>query len=172
MLKPSRSIRKIYIHKNPKDASYSGSVVFECNRFFGTTPTYYVYDGNENRRIFKAFEELERKKHWNPNNVADDKRKLYQRENLGQLRLTCQFRNHELYLDLPKELSILDEGPAYKTQLDFDIKYGVMPRRGDLNPAMMNYLKQESPLGLGRLKSIPRNIRCIYSVKCVGNVYF
>ena len=64
VLRPSRSITNIYVPKIgtpiPKDIpNYKNLVIVECGRFFGTAPTYYIFDGKEEDRILAALGQLE-----------------------------------------------------------------------------------------------------------------
>ena len=100
-MKPSRSVRRIFIHMNPKEVSHRGAIVFECNRFIGTTPTYYIFNGDESDRIRRAFNELEQKGHWKQNRVQEHKRKLNNKLRAGELQVKCNLRQGDLYLDFP-----------------------------------------------------------------------
>jgi len=58
VLAPSRTVRSVQIISS----SSRNAVVFECGRFFGTTPTFYVFDGYEEKRIVDAYVAEWRKK--------------------------------------------------------------------------------------------------------------
>ena len=55
----------------------------------------------------------------------------------------------------------MDEGPAIRPQLEFDVKYGVLPGSGDRNTALMQHLQRESPLAQGNLKSVKHGPCCM-----------
>ena len=55
VLKPSRNIQAIYLAKLPKKSPgmtiQRNVMIVQCGRLFGSVPTYYVFDGQEEERI-------------------------------------------------------------------------------------------------------------------------
>ena len=67
VVRPSRSITSIYVPKpdafskefRKNIPNYRNLLIVECGRFFGTAPTYYIFDGKEEDRILAALGQLQ-----------------------------------------------------------------------------------------------------------------
>merc|ERR1712131_394620 len=127
VLRPSRTVRSVQIiSRNSRNA-----VVFECGRFFGTTPTFYVFDGYEEKRIVDAYHAEWRKKNKRgmmPDRMIEkikeeDRKKRDQGYpgRIGDLRFT-----DEGSVRLPNGLRLSGEGPLFAPNLNLNLMHGLV----------------------------------------------
>ena len=109
----------------------SRNIVLECNRFFGTTPTYYIVNGKENNR-FASYMVLA--KDYDKRNYEKVKRGRY--GDLKDVRITCK-REH-IYLH--KSLSLLGKLPRFQPYLD------VIPEHGKICVSKRDLELVQTPL--------------------------
>merc|ERR1712235_31872 len=127
VLAPSRTVRSVQIISS----SSRNAVVFECGRFFGTTPTFYVFDGYEEKRIVDAYDAEWRKKNKRgmmPDRMIEkikeeDRKKRDQGYpgRIGDLRFT-----DEGSVRLPNGLRLSGEGPLFAPNLNLNLMHGLV----------------------------------------------
>merc|ERR1712235_167898 len=127
VLAPSRTVRSVQIISS----SSRNAVVFECGRFFGTTPTFYVFDGYEEKRIVSAYDaewNKRNKRGMMPNNMIEkireeDRKKRAQGYpgRIGDIRFT-----NEGSVRLPSGLRLSGEGPLFLPTLNLNLHHGLV----------------------------------------------
>jgi len=127
VLAPSRTVRSVQIISS----SSRNAVVFECGRFFGTTPTFYVFDGYEEKRIVDAYDaewSKKNKRGMMPDRMIEkikeeDRKKRDQGYpgRIGDLRFT-----DEGSVRLPNGLRLSGEGPLFAPNLNLNLMHGLV----------------------------------------------
>jgi len=143
--KPSRTVHSILVDPHTK------YVIYECGRFWGRMPTYYIFNGKEHERS-RQYLSIARADEIDGNKKSTMKVQANDRfEHHFDQASSLVFANHRPSIVMPKVLALMGEAPKVMRSLN-------IPLEGEFNLTAKEAARVMSPL-------LKENLQQIYKLK-------